>query len=69
MMMHTWKIRLMFRDARGLFEAGADTGLPVTMSIVEAIQEVARWRSVDLAICTSIEASIIGTPWEGGDPA
>lgn len=54
--MTCWRIRLWWADPHGSFEAGADVGLPITFGAVEAIQEVAKMRNVDLSICTTIEA-------------
>lgn len=59
---------MYWNDVRGSFEAGADAGFPIAMGPMRVIEEVARWRGVDLATCLSVEATASGSEWEVSDP-
>ncbi len=66
-MMRSWSVRMYWQDARGSFEAGADAAFPSTMGPMPIIEEVARWRGVNLATCKSVEAKHVGDDWDVPD--
>ena len=54
-----WDVKLYWADERGTFESGANTVFSAGTSPMWIIEEVARWRGVDLAKCTSIKVTSV----------
>lgn len=51
-----WSVEFWWTHEKSTYSSSVGTMFPASMSIVDVIMECARWRNIDLLICTSINA-------------